>query len=70
MVVEHKSSEQRCFHDELRRARNETTDTYIDVWYCPELNCKFEINCCKHNDQRQGELGPPYCADCGEECVL
>jgi len=62
--------EKQCFHDELRRARSDTTDGYIDVWYCPEPSCDFEINRCEHRSQRQGELGLPYCADCGQECVL
>lgn len=33
----------KCFHSELRRARDESTDAYMDVWYCPEPGCGFEI---------------------------
>jgi hypothetical protein len=61
------SSKKCCFHNELRRDQHEGTGAYLDVWYCPEPQCDFEINLCKHNNQRQGERGSPYCADCGAE---
>jgi hypothetical protein len=61
------TSKKCCFHNELRRDQHEGTGAYLDVWYCPEPQCDFEINLCKHNNQRQGERGSPYCADCGAE---
>lgn len=62
-----RTSKERCFHSELRRDRHDETDAYLDVWYCPEPQCDFEVNLCKHNNQRQGEHGLPYCADCGAQ---
>lgn len=33
----------KCQHLELRRARDEDSDGLIDVWYCPERGCTFEL---------------------------
>jgi hypothetical protein len=34
----------KCQHLELSRARADDTDALMDVWYCPEPNCDFEIS--------------------------
>jgi hypothetical protein len=36
--------ENKCFHRELRRARNEDDDGYADTWFCTEPGCQFESN--------------------------
>jgi hypothetical protein len=35
---------------------------------CEEIKQRDSMKAeCAHNNQRQGERGPPYCADCGEQ---
>lgn len=33
----------KCQHLELRRAKENETNTMADVWYCPEPGCTFEL---------------------------